>query len=198
MPERWAGIDVGGWGKGFHLAVVDRTGLAGGPTRLQAPDAVVEWLRGEQPRVVAVDSPRVAAPAGERSRACERELVRARVCSLRYTPSDELLQSNRRYYGWVLNGLTLYAALAREAERGRWSVIECFPTAAWTRWGGRRSGAPRAAWSRSVLGSLGLRRLPQRMSQDARDAVGAALTARAHWDGRTQCFGEIVVPLAAE
>jgi hypothetical protein len=33
------------------------------------------------------------------------------------------------------------------------------------------------------------------MNQDARDAVGAAITARLLAAGRTECFGEIVVPL---
>jgi hypothetical protein len=32
------------------------------------------------------------------------------------------------------------------------------------------------------------------MSQDARDAIGAALTARLHAQGRTDRFGDIVVP----
>jgi hypothetical protein len=37
---------------------------------------------------------------------------------------------------------------------------------------------------------------PARLGQDARDAIGAALTARLHSLGRTRTFGEIVVPAA--
>jgi hypothetical protein len=38
--------------------------------------------------------------------------------------------------------------------------------------------------------------VPGRASQDARDAIAAALTARLHAEGRTECFGGIVVPAA--
>ena len=38
--------------------------------------------------------------------------------------------------------------------------------------------------------------LPGRMSQDQRDAIGAALAAREYAAGRAECFGEIVVPEA--
>jgi hypothetical protein len=33
------------------------------------------------------------------------------------------------------------------------------------------------------------------MNQDARDAVGAAITAKLHFAGLSASFGEIVVPL---
>jgi hypothetical protein len=32
------------------------------------------------------------------------------------------------------------------------------------------------------------------MNQDARDAIGAAVTARLHELGRTESFGQIIVP----
>jgi hypothetical protein len=35
------------------------------------------------------------------------------------------------------------------------------------------------------------------MNQDARDAIGAAITAKLYSAGRTESFGEIVVPLPA-
>lgn len=35
------------------------------------------------------------------------------------------------------------------------------------------------------------------MNQDARDAIGAAITAKLHSVGQTESFGEIVVPLPA-
>jgi hypothetical protein len=34
------------------------------------------------------------------------------------------------------------------------------------------------------------------MNQDARDAIGAAVTARLYDDQHTEAFGEIAVPLA--
>jgi hypothetical protein len=49
--------------------------------------------------------------------------------------------------------------------------------------GGRRKGF-----------HLDLDGLPSRPNQDARDAITAAVTARAHTLGETQAFGPLVVP----
>ena len=184
----WAGVDVGGRRKGFHAAVIDDERIVAGPARLVAPAEVVDWLRPYEPRAVAVDAPASPAPAGRLSREGECALAR-RVCGIRYTPDAARLAEP--YYEWVLNGLELYAALARE----RWMVLECFPTASWTRWSGARGTRSRASWSADALASWALAGAPVRLGQDGRDALGAALTARAHARGETESFGEIVVPL---
>jgi predicted nuclease with RNAse H fold len=195
MPG-WAGVDVGAR-KGFDAAVIGEHGLVAGPQRIRERESVLRWLRQQRPRVVAVDSPRVAASEGELSRGCERELVRAAVCGIRYTPSDAALRANEAYYGWILHGFRLYEALEEAAEEMPWEIIECFPTATWSRLGGRKGkDRSRAQWSREILASLGLSGLPQRISQDGRDAIGAALTARLYDAGQTESFGEIVVPAA--
>lgn len=191
----WAGVDVGA-AKGFDLAVIDRGGLVAGPQRLPRVPQVVRWLEERGPAVVAVDSPAVPAPDGRLSRAGETELARAGVCGIRYTPDRAALARNRTYYGWIAHGFELYEALRSAEEAAGWEVIECFPTATWSRLGGRREGRPRALWSRAVLAAQALAGLPERMSQDARDAIGAALTARLYEEGRTEQFEEIVVPLA--
>ena len=72
-----------------------------------------------------------SAREGELSRQCEREFARAGVCGIRYTPDARELDRNSSYYGWIINGLDLYAALARASSR--WELIECFPTATWSR-----------------------------------------------------------------
>lgn len=149
----------------------------------------MEWLEPHSPAVVAVDSPRTPAEEGSLSRACERRLARD-VCGLRFTP-DRVRLSRNAYYEWIVNGFGLYDVLGR----GPWKVIECFPTAAWTRWSGPRTGT-RAAWSRRALGALGLGALPDRLSQDGRDAIAAAVTARLYAAGETDSYGEIVVPHA--
>lgn len=179
----WAGVDVGGRRKGFHVAVVDAGGLALGPERAPTAADVVELVL--ETDLVAVDSPRVAAPDGLSSRPCERELARA-VCGIRYTPDLRRLASNS-YYEWILNGFELYAALAGAGL----AAIECFPTASFTRWAGARRGRTRADWTREALAL----HLPH--GQDGRDAVAAALTARSATAGRVELFGEIVVPLAS-
>jgi predicted nuclease with RNAse H fold len=173
--------------------VLDEAGLVAGPVRLTDVEPVVDWLHGQGPRVVAVDSPRSAAPRGQLSRPEERALVRARVCGIRYTPNEAVLAANGAYYAWVRRGFELYEALCAAAS-ARWRVIECFPTATWSRIGGPRGKRSRARWSSAVLGRLGLGDLPPRMNQDSRDAIGAALTARLHEEGETEAFGEIIVP----
>ena len=183
----WAGVDVGGRRKGFHAAVVDERGLVAGPRRLARAKDAAEWLAGHAPLLVAVDSPRQPAPDGLGSRSCERELARA-VCGIRYTPARRLLPGNP-YYEWILNGFELYDVL----ERAGLEAIECFPTASWTRWAGGRRGT-RAAWSAAALARI----MPgaPRLSQDGRDAIAAALTARSTARGAVERFGDIVVPLA--
>jgi predicted nuclease with RNAse H fold len=94
------------------------------------------------------------------------------------------------YYAWVVEGLELYRALAA----ARADVVEVFPTASWTRWCGERAGRLRSEWTRGGLADLGLAGLPSRTSQDLRDAIAAAVTARQYSRGQTEDYGEIVVP----
>jgi predicted nuclease with RNAse H fold len=140
---------------------------------------------------VAVDSPVAPAPDGRASRDEERALCRA-VCGIRYTPDRSRLESNAAYYEWVEHGFELYRAL----EAARLRTVECFPTAAWTRWSGARGSVPRARWTASGLGALSLRGVSRRLSQDDRDAICAALTARAVSRGLVEWFGPIAVPVS--
>jgi predicted nuclease with RNAse H fold len=189
----WAGVDVGGHRKGFHAAVVDGRRLLAQPANLKDAGAVAEWLCRWSPRLVAVDSPCVPAAPGRRSRPEERDLVAAGICGLRYTPDASTIRRHP-HYAWVACGLALYRALA---EAGL-SAVECFPTAAWTRWHGPRGRRPRAAWSAAALAGRRLRGVPARLGQDGRDAIAAALVAYDHDHGRCDTFGAIVVPRARE
>jgi predicted nuclease with RNAse H fold len=184
----WAGVDVGGRRKGFHIAIVDDHALHEVTHVTRAGD-VVAWLGERMPQVVAVDSPIAVAPDGAASRDCERRLARA-ICGIRYTPERSRLAGNG-YYEWVEHGLELHEAL----RGGPWTVIECFPTASWTRWAGSKGPRTRAAWTQAALGALGVAGLPRRLGQDGRDAIAAAVTARAYGRGETEAFGEIVVPV---
>jgi predicted nuclease with RNAse H fold len=184
----WMGVDVGGRRKGFDVAVIDDSGLLALERRQSVRD-VVARVASARPRVVAIDSPRSCAPAGTTHRPDERAL-RAAVCGIRWTPPRSQLDGNP-YYEWIVEGLSLYEAL----EPLPVEVIECFPTAAWTRWHGPRNGRSRAAWSREALDALGLDNVPSQTNQDQRDAIAAALTARSYFEGRAERFGEIVVPL---
>ena len=112
-------------------------------------------------------------------------------CSIRWTPPRARLEANP-YYEWIVEGLRLYNALADQPV----DVIECFPTASWTRWHGARNGRRRSLWTCEALAALQLEDVPLRTNQDMRDAIAAALTARDYERGRFQNFGDIVVPRA--
>jgi predicted nuclease with RNAse H fold len=181
------GVDVGGRRKAFDAALVEGQRLIG-LRRRQSVHDVVAWVASARPTVVAVDSPRSCAAPGCTHRPEEKEL-RDEVCGIRWTPASSQLTANP-YYEWIVEGLRLYDALAHEPVK----VIECFPTASWTRWHGARNGRRRSVWTREALAALNLQAVPPRTNQDMRDAIAAALTARDHDQGRSQAFGDIVVP----
>ena len=169
--------------------------LVAGPARFTEVGDVIRWLRREGPRIVAVDSPRSPAPVGDLSRQGERQLVKKKVCGIRYTPNEAALNANGAYYAWIRNGFALYQALEEDQPTAGWEPIECFPTATWSRLGGPKRWRSRSRWSGEILDRVDLEGLPSRMNQDARDSLGAALTARLYDLGQTEEFGEIVVPV---
>ena len=193
-PLTFAGIDVGGRRKGFHAAAVDADGkLAAGPQQLPAVEPVLAWLAEVGPSVVAIDSPMTSAPRGGSSRPGERALARE-ICGIRFAPESSRLAGDP-YYEWIVCGLQLYRALKGAARD--WEVIEVFPTASWTVWARPRGNRTRARWTADALDAMRLEGLPdRRLSQDDRDAIAAALTARLYAYGETRQCDEIVVPLA--
>lgn len=200
---RFAGVDVGGRRKGFHIAVIEeksgRLEILDDPVRICTPEPAVAFLREltPPPQVVAVDSPIGPAPRGCKSRPCERKLARSGLCNIRYTPDRDGIDAKSNYYEWIQHGCELYKALR---ESGSWTVIECFPTASWTRLGDARSRCTRAKWSRDVLQKVlrdqrCLRKIPSRHNQDVRDAIVAAYTAYLDFHGCTdKSFEPIIVP----
>jgi predicted nuclease with RNAse H fold len=184
---KWMGVDVGGERKGFDVAVIDSRELLVLHGRLDCTE-VLEIVEAIKPLVVGIDSPCRCAPPGGTSRPCERELAK-KVCGIRWTPDAPAVETSP-YYGWVVQGLRLYAALVPVDTE----VIEVFPTASWTRWLGKRGPRRRSAWTTEGLRTLGLGAVPDRTNQDQRDAIAAAVTARQHSQAMTESFGEIVVP----
>jgi predicted nuclease with RNAse H fold len=187
---------VGGNHKGFHVAVLDAHSLIVGPENVKTTGEAVALLLDLMPVVIGIDSPCRAADQGQKSRACERELV-TDVCGIRYTPDADTIISGGTYYEWIRNGLALYEALATVAPAPGWKVIEVFPTASWIRLYEPRGASTRAAWSRAALTSLGLSSIPdRRLNQDDRDAIVAAWTARlCSQADRIEWFGDIAVPM---
>jgi predicted nuclease with RNAse H fold len=184
----WLGVDVGGRRKGFDLALIDDGRLLDLRGKLSCA-GVRATAESARPSVVAIDSPRSRALPGQTTRDGERELAKA-ICGIRWTPDAEHVAEGD-YYAWIREGLALFDALADlDIE-----LIEVFPTASWTRWLGKRERRPRSVWSREGLLALDLQGIPARTNQDQRDAIAAAVTAREHAQGKTEAFGEIVVPL---
>jgi predicted nuclease with RNAse H fold len=191
MTRTWAGVDVGGSRKGFDAVVVVGSRFEA-HRRNGDPADVASWLAGYQPTIVAVDSPRTPAEDGRLSRQCERDFARAGICGIRFTPDRSTMTARvGGYYQWIENGFALYDELVSLGLE----VIECFPTASWTRWAGARAPRRRSAWTRAALGGLDVSGIPGRTNQDLRDAIAAAVTARQHHEGRTESFGDLVVPV---
>ena len=186
------GVDVGGAAKGFDVCVADGAqvlDLESGCT----VDEVVAVVKAHGARAAGIDSPDSCAAPGEKSRPGERQVARE-VCPIFYTPEESVVRSGHPFYGWMCEGLDLYEALAAGAPRTK--RVEVFPSAAWTVWAGKRDDRPKSRWSRLALKRVGVRGLPQRCSQDARDAVGAALVAGLYLAGETVSYGGIAVPRA--
>ena len=193
----WAGVDVGGRKKGFHLAVIEGDRV----TELdQYPDAqtLASHLIELKPQAVGIDSPSDWAPDGQKSRPAEREFAAKKICGIRYTPDLATAQAHTgTYYEWIFNGMELWDALRSDPHfQGR--LFEVFPTASWTIWHGPRGDRKREEWSQEALENLPLSLPEVKWTQDLRDAVAAALSGK-HADprgDRTPAPDQIVVPPA--
>ena len=125
-----AGIDVGGARKGFHAVLLEGRRVVDQLNTSDA-EALARWcLRAER---IAIDAPCGWALAGQRSRLCERQLLAAGIHCFAPPTREAALASN--FYGWMLRGEALYAALqghgvpiAREVQalQGR-CCFESFP-----------------------------------------------------------------------
>lgn len=192
---KWAGVDVGGRTKAFHLAFVDeemRVSLA----RSASVVDCVQVLLGSGVSVVAIDAPSSWAPPGQRSRPCERWFMGMRLCNIRFTPDGPTATAREdTYYEWIEHGLELWAACRAAGI----VATECFPTASWSAWFGSREAISRAAWTKRGLADLprtGLRGVDAAGNQDERDAMAAALTAY-QWDRQAatvETCDDLVVP----
>lgn len=187
----WVGVDVGGPAKGFDVAVLSASRATLHRTR--AVGAVVRLAHGAAG--VGIDAPAAWAPPGQRSRPDERAFARAGICGIRYTPDEAAARARTdQYLEWVWQGLALYDALAAAGV----VTVEVFPTAAWTRWLGLRGDRTRLRWTREGLARLRATGLSDdagaRPSQDAMDALAAALVARQVDRGEVERFGALVVP----
>lgn len=197
VADVWAGVDVGGRRKGFHLALLTADGVV--VDRAADPWAALELLKAWQPVLIGVDAPASWAPPGMRSRLEERAFAARRICRIRYTPDAATAAAHPgTYYEWIHHGLDLWHLLAVAGL----AAVEVFPTASFTAWGGPRPrNLRRADWTTEVLHRLGVDEIAgatQARSQDHRDALAGALTARQYHRRPHECHadGVPVVPVS--
>ena len=190
----WAGVDVGGRRKGFHLAVIEGDRVTGLD---HYPDAttLAAHLIALEPRAIGIDSPPEWAPKGQKSRPAEREFAKKRICGIRYTPDLATARAHPgTYYEWIFNGMELWNAL-RQNPYLQNRTYEVFPTASWTIWNGPRGDRKREAWSHEALMTLPLQLPDVKWSQDLRDAVAAAFTlGNAAFGVGTSPTSQITIP----
>ena len=183
----WAGVDVGGRRKGFHLAVIEGDEV----TELeQYPDAqtLADHLIALEPEAVGIDSPSEWAPVGQKSRPAERQFAARKICGIRYTPDLATAAAHPgTYYDWIFNGMELWDAL-RSNRYFQTRLFEVFPTASWTLWHGPRGDRKREEWSQEALEALPLKLPEVKWTQDLRDAVAAAASLRSEEDSALSGF----------
>ncbi|MBM3253177.1 MAG: hypothetical protein FJZ16_02850 [Candidatus Omnitrophica bacterium] len=117
------GIDVGGYKKGFHGAILDlkNNSFSGLFHEIEA-EAVLEQLKDIPGvcRAIAIDCPPKAYIKGPKTRLAERELVR-----LGYRV--QFVSRNGKASEWMLNGSNLWILLKNYMSDVE--IIETFPTA---------------------------------------------------------------------
>lgn len=196
------GIDVGGCSKGFH-AVALRHGQFESYRSTSAAE-LAEWCQKKSAQIIAIDAPCTWATSGG-SRLAERSLAVAGKTIQCFKTPTRIAAGDRDFYGWVVNGETLYKQLLLDYQlfdginRSGKIVLETFPHAIVCALAGEVISARKKATSRrKSLKDKGYDHAPLR-SIDYVDAALCALTAERFLLGCTASFGNaeegfIVVP----
>lgn len=192
----FAGVDVGGQRKGFHVAFL-RGSVILSIERLAAASLVASRCRDMLAATVAVDAPCGWSldPDG-RSREAERAMLR---CGIRaYNVPAKNLAHLEGFHAWMLQGEALYSALQphfplwepHEGSSQGHFCFETFPHAITCALLGRIVRGQSKAVDRPAALALAGIQLPQRpLSQDDVDACLCALAAQRVAGGDAQAFG---------
>lgn len=190
-----AGIDVGGPRKGFHGVALDGMKVIG-KVRSASAGAIAAWCGEMDARVVAIDAPCAWSLDGK-PRSAELAVMRLRI-SCFSTPAEQVARAHpKNYYGWMIAGLELYAALAPRYALARRAVLpktarvcfEAFPQAIACRLAGENvSARMKNSVRRGLLRQNGIddRALA---NIDEVDAAMCALMARIAVDGNAEALG---------
>jgi predicted nuclease with RNAse H fold len=189
------GVDVG-VRKGCHVVALDAAATIVANTRIAEPAALGPLLDSWRPDVVAIDSPPTWAPTGQRSRACERALLRLGIHCF-FTP-DAARGEGHAFYRWMTVGFECFAV----ARGYGYEPLEVFPHACAVTLLGTCAppGTAKRAWRLAALEQSGVDAQSLRSIDDL-DAALAAFAGVAWCRGGTSrvghpAEGEIVLPVA--
>jgi predicted nuclease with RNAse H fold len=190
------GVDVGGARKGFH-AVALRGGAYASQLVSGDVHALAHWCRHElKARVIAIDAPCRWSPDG-RLRACEQELMAHGIRCFASPTRERALAHPTDYFGWMLQGETLYRALETSHPlcsglpvTGQPCCFETFPHAiTWHLRGGEATASRKRTQRRALLAGVGIE-LASLTSIDLVDAALCAFTAHhAATGGKCRSYG---------
>lgn len=129
------GIDVGGGRKGFH-AVALTGGSYSSHLSTKSVSELARWCRETvRARVIAVDAPCQWSEDGH-CRPAERELMQKGIWCFSTPTREQAHGHTTNHFGWMINGMKLYAALASDyplcrklPAAGRKCSFETFPHA---------------------------------------------------------------------
>lgn len=188
------GIDVGGSKKGYHAVVLHEGQFDG--QQFLSPQAVADWCRDQDARIIGIDAPCAwATTAG--SRLAERSLsLGGKRIPCFITPTRAAAMESA-FYEWMFNGERLYQRLDADyrrfdgARRDGKIMFETFPHAVVCTLTGRMVPArDKLATRRGLLQALGYDDTPL-TNIDFVDAALCAVTAARFLRGLTQSFGDI-------
>jgi len=189
------GIDVGVM-KGCHAVGLDADAKVVVHERIADPAVLGPLLQTWDADVVAIDSPPRWAPTGQRSRACERALLRLGIHCF-FTP-DEARGGGHAFYQWMTVGFECF----RVARALGWEPLEVFPHACAVTLLGAcpPAGTRKREWRTAALARAGVDVGPLRTIDDL-DAALAAFAGLAWRRGTASLVGhpaegEIVLPVA--
>jgi predicted nuclease with RNAse H fold len=188
------GVDVG-VKKGCHAVGLDADANIVAHERLANPAALGPLLTAWNAGVVAIDSPPRWAPTGQRSRACERALLRRGIHCF-FTP-DAARGDGHAFYQWMTVGFECFAVARAHGHE----ALEVFPHAcAVTLLGAcAPAGTKKREWRAQALERAGIDPGPLRSIDDL-DAALAAYAGLVWRRGNASVVGhpaegEIVLPV---
>ncbi len=191
------GIDVGGKRKGFHGVALDGNRMIGKIHSCEV-DELIHWCTQDvNADLVSVDAPCRWAKDGK-SRPAEQQLMARRIQCYSTPLRPIAVVHPTNFYGWVLQGEELYAALERHFPLYTGQKLEvsriCFETfphaITWHLRGGDAVGELKAVQRRELLQEAKIDTASFH-NMDFIDAALCALAAKSFSENDFSLYGEV-------